>query len=173
MADYAARMIAGGVRMVGGCCGTTPEHVRAMRHALDRLAPGRAAARVTSPRRARAEEAEAPALPTTAAPTALERKIASGEFLVTVELDPPRGHNIEKLVQGAKLLKERGVEIVDINDGSLGRVRMSVLPTAILIRDGTGPRRQHALHLSRPEPDGHPGRRPRRPRAWTSGTSWP
>ncbi len=138
MADYAARMIASGVRMVGGCCGTTPEHIRAMRHAFDRLAPGRAAARVSSPRRARAEEAEAPALPTTSAPTALERKIANREFLVTVELDPPRGHNIEKLVQGAKLLKERGVEIVDINDGSLGRVRMSVLPTAILIRDGTG-----------------------------------
>ena len=57
---------------------------------------------------------------------------------MTVELDPPRGHNIEKLVQGAKLLKERGVEIVDINDGSLGRVRMSVLPTAMLVRDATG-----------------------------------
>src|SRR6185503_1246616 len=50
----------------------------------------------------------------------------------------PRGHNIEKLVQGAKLLKERGVEIVDIDDGSLGRVRMSVLPTAILVREATG-----------------------------------
>jgi homocysteine S-methyltransferase len=58
--------------------------------------------------------------------------------LVTVELDPPHGHNIEKLVQGAKLLKERGVEIVDINDGSLGRIRMSVLPTAVLVREATG-----------------------------------
>src|SRR5262249_59559367 len=77
-------------------------------------------------------------LVTTAAPTALQRRIAAGEFVVTVELDPPRGHNIEKLVQGAKLLKERGVEIVDINDGSLGRVRMSVLPTAVLVRDATG-----------------------------------
>ena len=57
---------------------------------------------------------------------------------MTVELDPPRGHNIEKLVQGAKLLKERGVEIVDINDGSLGRVRMSVLPTAMLVNEATG-----------------------------------
>jgi 5,10-methylenetetrahydrofolate reductase len=68
----------------------------------------------------------------------LQRRLDAGEFLVTVELDPPRGHNIEKLVQGAKLLKERGVEIVDINDGSLGRVRMSVLPTAMLVRDATG-----------------------------------
>ncbi|HXH83584.1 MAG TPA: methylenetetrahydrofolate reductase, partial [Candidatus Tectomicrobia bacterium] len=71
-------------------------------------------------------------------PTTLQRKLEAGAFLVTVELDPPRGHGIDKLVQGAKLLKERGVEIVDINDGSLGRVRMSVLATALLVRDGTG-----------------------------------
>ena len=131
MAEYAARM-------VGGCCGTTPLHVRAMREALDRLVPGRTAARVVSVRRVRAETPDVPSLTTTAAPTAVQRKLDAGEFLVTVELDPPRGHNIEKLVQGAKLLKERGVEIVDINDGSLGRVRMSVLPTAILVREATG-----------------------------------
>ncbi|HET7876189.1 MAG TPA: bifunctional homocysteine S-methyltransferase/methylenetetrahydrofolate reductase [Methylomirabilota bacterium] len=137
MADYAARMVQAGARMVGGCCGTTPQHIRAMRETLDRLVPGRAAARV-EPRRPRVEVAEAPGVTAAAAPTLLQRKLEAGEFLITVELDPPRGHNIEKLVQGAKLLKERGVEIVDINDGSLGRVRMSVLPTAILVRDATG-----------------------------------
>ncbi len=137
MADYAARMITAGARMVGGCCGTTPQHVRAMRQALDRVAPGRGGARLESARR-RAEVVEPPSLSTTAAPTVLQRKLDHGQFLVTVELDPPRGHNIEKLVQGAKLLKERGVEVVDINDGSLGRVRMSVLPTAILVREATG-----------------------------------
>ena len=138
MADYAARMVSAGARMVGGCCGTTPQHIRAMREALDRLVPGRTAARVVSVRRVRAETPDLPSLTTMAAPTAVQRKLDAGEFLVTVELDPPRGHNIEKLVQGAKLLKERGVEIVDINDGSLGRVRMSVLPTAILVREATG-----------------------------------
>jgi methionine synthase / methylenetetrahydrofolate reductase(NADPH) len=138
MADYAARMIAAGARMVGGCCGTTPQHIRAMREALDRLVPEREAARVTPVRRPRAETAEPVGLATTAPPTLLQRRLEAGEFAVTVELDPPRGHNIEKLVQGAKLLKERGVEIVDINDGSLGRVRMSVLPTAMLIRDASG-----------------------------------
>jgi len=138
MADYAARMIGAGARLVGGCCGTTPQHVRAMREALDRLAPQRSAARVEPVRRARAEAAEPSGLATTAPPTLLRRRLEAREFVVTVELDPPRGHNIEKLVQGAKLLKERGVEIVDINDGSLGRVRMSVLPTAMLVRDATG-----------------------------------
>jgi len=138
MAEYAARMIGAGARMVGGCCGTNAEHIRAMREVVDRHAPPSSAARVAEPRRARRETSAAPTLPTTAAPTLLRRKLDSGELLVTVELDPPRGHNIEKLVQGAKLLKERGVEIVDINDGSLGRVRMSVLPTAILVREATG-----------------------------------
>ena len=138
MADYAARMIAAGARMVGGCCGTTPQHIRAMREAVDRHAPQRVAAPVARPPRAHVEPDETAGLTTAAPPTRLARKLAAGEFIVSVELDPPRGHNIEKLVQGAKLLKERGVEIVDINDGSLGRVRMSVLPTAILVREATG-----------------------------------
>jgi homocysteine S-methyltransferase len=137
MADYAARMIGAGARLVGGCCGTTPQHIRAMREALDRLAPQRAAP-VVRPARVTVEAGEAAGLVTSAPPTRLGRKVEAAEFIISVELDPPRGHNIEKLVQGAKLLKERGVEIVDINDGSLGRVRMSVLPTAILVREATG-----------------------------------
>ena len=138
MADYAAKMIAAGARMVGGCCGTNADHIRAMREAVDRHVPRSGVTSVSAPRRARPEASAEPTLLTTAAPTLLQRKVDHGEFIVTVELDPPRGHNIEKLVQGAKLLKERGVEIVDINDGSLGRVRMSVLPTAILVREATG-----------------------------------
>jgi len=136
MADYAARMLAAGARIVGGCCGTTPEHIGAMREVLDRMPSGRAAARVAPAARARADAA--PVLRTAAPPTRLQQKLEAGEFVVTVELDPPRGHNIEKLVQGAKLLRERGAEIVDINDGSLGRIRMAVLPTAVLVRDATG-----------------------------------
>ena len=137
MADYAARMIAAGARMVGGCCGTTPQHIRAMREAVDRQRRS-APPRPRPVRAGRMEPDETAGLATAAPPTRLARKLAAGEFIVSVELDPPRGHNIEKLVQGAKLLKERGVEIVDINDGSLGRVRMSVLPTAILVREATG-----------------------------------
>src|SRR5258705_386114 len=113
MADYAARMIASGARLVGGCCGTTPQHIRAMREALDRLAPQRSVARVELARRARVETAEPSGLATSVPPTLLQRRLDAGEFLVTVELDPPRGHNVEKLVHGAKLLKDRGLEDVD------------------------------------------------------------
>jgi len=137
MAEWAGRMLEAGARAVGGCCGTTPQHIAAMRAVVDRKRPPRptvaraAAPRVPAP-------VEAPGLRTAPPPTVLGRKLAAGEFVVTVELDPPRGHTVDKLVQGAKLLRERGVEIVDVNDGSLGRVRMAVLPTAILVREATG-----------------------------------
>jgi homocysteine S-methyltransferase len=132
-------MVEAGARLVGGCCGTTPAHIAAMREVLDRRAPASARRMPVRPAVARpAPAVESPGLLTVRPPTALQRKLEAGEFVVTVELDPPRGHTVDKLVQGAKLLKERGVAIVDINDGSLGRVRMSVLATALLVRDATG-----------------------------------
>jgi homocysteine S-methyltransferase len=109
-----------------------------MRAMLDQKRPGRSGgARPTVTVRP-APVSESPGLHVARPPTLLGRKLAAREFVVTVELDPPRGHTVEKLVQGAKLLKERGVDIVDINDGSLGRVRMAVLPTALLVREATG-----------------------------------
>src|SRR5438034_275179 len=138
MAEYAARMVDAGARVVGGCCGTTPQHIAAMRETLDRKRPPRRDAvrptvTVTTP-----AVGESAGLLTRRPATPLQRKLEAREFVVTVELDPPRGHTVERLVQGAKLLKERGVEIVDVNDGSLGRVRMAVLPTALLVREATG-----------------------------------
>jgi homocysteine S-methyltransferase len=138
MADYAERMVAAGARLVGGCCGTTPQHIAAMREVLDRRRPAAPAPRRATVTVSPVPTGTSPGLHVARPPTVLGRKLAAGEFLVTVELDPPRGHTVEKLVQGAKILKERGVDIVDINDGSLGRVRMAVLPTALLVRDATG-----------------------------------
>ncbi|MBI2216066.1 MAG: bifunctional homocysteine S-methyltransferase/methylenetetrahydrofolate reductase [Candidatus Rokubacteria bacterium] len=138
MAEWAGRMIEAGARILGGCCGTTPQHIAAMREVIDRKAPssrrpsrGAVALHVGE----RLEAGPAAAAPP---PTTLQRKLEARDFVVSVELDPPRGHTADKLVQGARLLKERGVEVVDINDGSLGRVRMAVLPTALLVREATG-----------------------------------
>src|SRR5215813_8413990 len=100
--------------------------------------PARPDARPTTVKVSPAAAGVSPGLHVARPPTLLGRKLAAREFVVTVELDPPRGHTVEKLVQGAKLLRERGVDIVDINDGSLGRVRMAVLPTALLVREATG-----------------------------------
>ena len=138
MAEYAGKMVEAGARLVGGCCGTTPQHTAAMREALDGRVPEQPR-EARAPGRTRATPVHEPRPIFKAhAPTLLQRKLDAGDFVVTVELDPPRGHAVDKLVQGAKLLQERGVEIVDINDGSLGRVRMSVLATALLVHDSTG-----------------------------------
>src|SRR5213080_4689538 len=115
MAEYATRMVDAGARIVGGCCGTTPQHIAAMREALDRKSPiRRESVRPTITVSAPAVS-ESAGLVTRRPATTLQRKLEARELVVTVELDPPRGHTVEKLVQGAKLLKERGVEIVDIN----------------------------------------------------------
>src|SRR3989442_1674506 len=149
MAEYAARMVEAGARIVGGSCGTTPQHIAAMREALDRQRPPRRDAvrptiTVTAP-----VLRESAGLLTRRPATTLQRKLEAREFVVTVELDPPRGHTAEKLVQGAKLLKERGGETVDINDGSLGPVPMAALPTAVLVRGATGARLGRARPFSR------------------------
>ena len=138
MADYAGRMVDAGARLIGGCCGTTPQHIAAMRVVLDRRRPARPETRRPALTVSSCGGGCGAGLRVARPPTVLGRKLAAREFVVTVELDPPRGHTVEKLVQGAKLLRERGVDIVDINDGSLGRVRMAVLPTALLVRDATG-----------------------------------
>ena len=138
MAEYAERMVDAGARLVGGCCGTTPQHIAAMREVLDRRRPARPEARRAALTVSPVVTDGTTGLHIARPPTLLGRKLAAREFVVTVELDPPRGHTVEKLVQGAKLLRERGVDIVDINDGSLGRVRMAVLPTALLVREATG-----------------------------------
>ncbi|HEX6774447.1 MAG TPA: homocysteine S-methyltransferase family protein, partial [Methylomirabilota bacterium] len=82
MADYAARMIAAGARMVGGCCGTNADHIRAMREAVDRHVPRLGVASVAAPRRPRPEASAATTLLTTASPTLLQRKVDAGEFIV-------------------------------------------------------------------------------------------
>src|SRR5256886_1621412 len=125
IAEYAACIVEAGARIVGGCCGTTPQHIAAMREALDRQRPPRRDAvrptiTVTAP-----VLRESAGLLTRRPATTLQRKLEAREFVVTVELDPPRGHTVEQLVQGAKPIKERGVEVVDIHDGSLGRDRKS------------------------------------------------
>jgi homocysteine S-methyltransferase len=130
-ADFAARAVALGVRLVGGCCGTTPAHVRAMRERLasqlpaERLAPG-AEVRVL-------EQAPAPVAPPVAseAPSLL-RKLKE-KFVVSVEVDPPRGINTQKVMEGARLLVQHGVDAINIADSPLARIRMSAMALAFQI----------------------------------------
>jgi homocysteine S-methyltransferase len=138
MASYARRFINGGVRLVGGCCGTTPEHIRHIKMAVRLLAPGEPAA----PRFARGAEtrAVAPAVEPIARPekSRMANGLARGEFVVSVELVPPRGFRAEKLVDQARQLRIHGVDLVNIPDGPRAGARMSALSAAVLVQQQAG-----------------------------------
>ncbi len=134
MAKYAARMIRAGVRFVGGCCGTTPEHIKRISEAVRALAPGSARVVFTAPE---------PSTPV-AEPVPLGersewgRKLVAGEFLTTVEIVPPRGVEPEKMLEGVRLLKEAGIDGVNVPDGPRAQSRMGALATAVLIQQSVG-----------------------------------
>jgi len=127
-AEFAARAVEMGVRIVGGCCGTTPAHVRAMRERLasrlpaEKLAPG-AEVRVL-------EKAPTPAQPGPAGPEPPFLAQLRRKFVVSVELDPPRGVTTKKVLEGAQLMARRGVDAVNIADSPMARIRMSALALA-------------------------------------------
>lgn len=144
MADYAVEFAERGARIVGGCCGTAPEHIAAMREKLGLRAP--VLERV--PPRATVESAEEEPEPvvTAASTSSFAEKLARGDFVVSVEIDPPRGIDATKLIDGAALCKANGVDAINVADSPLARARMSPLALCTLIR-------QHVdieiiLHLS-------------------------
>jgi homocysteine S-methyltransferase len=135
MATYTARLIRKGVRFVGGCCGTTPEHIASMAGALRMLAPAQAL-RVS----VHAHEADGRAVEPMPLAERSEwgRKLAAGEFLTTVEIVPPRGVNPDAMLEGVRLLKAAGVDGVNVPDGPRAQSRMGALATAILIQQQVG-----------------------------------
>ena len=137
-ADYARRFAEAGVAIIGGCCGTTPAHIAAMRAVLPRggSAPTTTVS-VAEVARQRVEES-APPQPPAEASSPLARKLRAGEFIISVEVDPPRGTNPTKMLQGAALLKEAGVDCVDIGDSPMARVRMSCIAFAALCEQRVG-----------------------------------
>ncbi|HEU4456226.1 MAG TPA: bifunctional homocysteine S-methyltransferase/methylenetetrahydrofolate reductase [Longimicrobium sp.] len=135
MGEYTARLLRRGVRFVGGCCGTTPEHTARMSAALRMLAPARAARiEVTAP------EPDAPVVEPIplAARSEWGAKLARGEFLTTVEIVPPRGINPDAMLEGVRLLKAAGVDGVNVPDGPRAQSRMGALATALLIQQRVG-----------------------------------
>ncbi|MFZ0283596.1 MAG: bifunctional homocysteine S-methyltransferase/methylenetetrahydrofolate reductase [Terriglobales bacterium] len=136
MASYARKFAAAGVRLVGGCCGTTPDHIRVMKSALR---VGEARARVNPSPAARPTGA-APAAPTVpiADRSRLGAKLAGGEFVTMVEIVPPKGTDIRKEVEGARFLKSVGVDAINIPDSPRASARMSNQALSLLIQQEVG-----------------------------------
>ena len=137
IASYARRFIAHGVRLVGGCCGTTPEHIRQIKTAVKAHAPdvARAAARTKGSGAAPVVSVPVPeaAVVPKEQRSQLARSLAEGRFATIVELMPPKGYDSAELVERARLLKIRGVDVVHIPEGPRG-ARMSALSLAVLIQ---------------------------------------
>jgi homocysteine S-methyltransferase len=117
-ADYAASFREAGARIVGGCCGTTPRHIAAMRRALD------ASPAVEAPVLAVIAEEEVAEGPQEL-PTEFAQKLSRGKFVIAVEMDPPRGLSTHKLLAGASLLAEAGADVINVADSPMARMRMS------------------------------------------------
>ena len=144
-ADFARHAIEAGARLVGGCCGTTPEHTRAMRAALDAASSTCAAPERSTDGRAptvqagngRHDERRGIELVPAEGPTEIAAKLGR-KFLVSVEIDPPKGLNPGKALEGARLLKDVGVDAINVADSPMARVRMSALTLCYLIQHQVG-----------------------------------
>ena len=144
-AEFAARAVALGVRIVGGCCGTTPAHIRVMRDRLashlpaEKLAPG-AEVRVIESAPAGVEQAAG-------APEPVLLRRLREKFVVSVEIDPPRGISTGKVMAGAALMAQRGVDCINIADSPMARIRMSAMSLAYQIHTHF-PRMELILHFT-------------------------
>ncbi len=138
-AKAAVRLAEEGARVIAGCCGTSPEHVRQLRELID--AGVKTKSRSAAHRTATAKEP----LPETP-PSHLAEKLRRGEFVTAVEMDVPRGLKLEKLLKGVELLKDAGVDLIDISDGARARLRMNPVAVSKIIQDTVGI--EVAMHFS-------------------------
>src|SRR5690606_13145642 len=135
MASYARRFIASGVRLVGGCCGTTPDHIRQIKHAVRALAPSAPArdkGAAPAPAPARVEVVARPEK------SRMANGLSRGAFTVSVELVPPRGYDARALIEQARQLRIHGVDLVNIPDGPRASARMSALSAAVIVQQQAG-----------------------------------
>lgn len=131
--DYARAFLEAGVNLIGGCCGTTAAHIRAMRRALDTPGESRYAlpeVRIVS----RPEKTIA----VVDRPTQLAQHLSGGQLVLTVEMDPPKGVAAERLLAGARMLREAGANFLNIADSPLARMRMSAWAAAYLVQKEVG-----------------------------------
>jgi methionine synthase I (cobalamin-dependent)/5,10-methylenetetrahydrofolate reductase len=118
--EYARAFCEAGASIIGGCCGTTPQHIASMRRAIDRPQGCRPDILQIS------EVTEALEISQAAnVPSRFAQILAAGKFVISVEMDPPRGLSTHKLVAGANLLTEAGADVINIADSPMARMRMS------------------------------------------------
>jgi methionine synthase / methylenetetrahydrofolate reductase(NADPH) len=126
---YAQDFVRAGARIVGGCCGTTPDHIAAMRRGLDAVPSPETSAPLPTPRITEEMVVE------TEARSTLAEKLAAGKFVIGVEVDPPKGYSTHKLMAGASVLAEAGADVINVADSPMARMRMSPWAVCHLLQE--------------------------------------
>ena len=129
--DYALSFREAGANIVGGCCGTTPQHIAAMKKAFE-----------TTPTKVSEVLETSDVLEMDSSdieqPTQLAQKLAAGKFSICVEMDPPRGLSTHKLLAGASLLYDAGADVINVADSPMARMRMSAWAVCDLVQRKIG-----------------------------------
>ena len=140
--EYTRKFLAAGARVIGGCCGTTPDHIVGVRRAVD--------AYIADPRSVVAERRPTPqpvgrrstdhdgVVASLAPTTHLARALASGQFVTTVEMEPPKGTDTSALEANGLRLREAGATLLNISDTPMARMRMTGLAAAVKVQRATG-----------------------------------
>jgi homocysteine S-methyltransferase len=133
-ARYAKWLISAGVKFIGGCCGTTPEHIKLMADAVRALSPGRKMVAAIT-----VEEQSAGIEPVPLAERSkFGASLAAGRFVTSVEIVPPKGCDPSRMIEGVRLLKEAGVDAVNVPDGPRAQSRMGALAVSLIIEREVG-----------------------------------
>jgi homocysteine S-methyltransferase len=136
MAKYAKRLIHKGVKFLGGCCGTTPEHIKMMADAVRPLSPRRSF--VVIERNGPGTEQPGHEPKPLAERSNWGRKLAAGEFVTTIEITPPKGPNPDALIKSVHSIKAAGVDAVNVPDGPRAQNRMGAIAVAVLLQQRVG-----------------------------------
>jgi len=136
MSKYAKRLIHKGVKFLGGCCGTTPQHIKMMADAVRPLSPRRTF--VIVERDATSERPQGQEPRPLAERSNWGRKIAAGEFVTTIEITPPKGPNPEAMIEQVRSIKAAGVDAVNVPDGPRAQNRMGAIAVAVLLQQRVG-----------------------------------
>jgi homocysteine S-methyltransferase len=131
--DYALAFCEAGASIIGGCCGTTPSHIAAMRKALAANPLGCSVQVLQS-----SETIETSEISDGEPSSGLAQKLAEGKFVISAEMDPPRGLSTHKLIAGASLLQEAGADVINVADSPMARMRMSAWAVCDIIQHQVG-----------------------------------
>ena len=140
MAEYSRRIIQAGAKFVGGCCGSTPAHIKMIADAIRQFHPRTQQVSVAEAVKVSLHELKPPDVTVVPAEERSNwaRKIATGEFVTTVEVLPPKGCSPAKTLEAIRLLKDAGVDGVNIPDGPRAQTRMGAMATAVMVQQQIG-----------------------------------